>query len=525
MNSLKRILVLLMAALVCSALSISVFASSDSDHGSVSVLISTDKESVLYAQDAEGNQLGISDYWIDEGKTYLLSDIYNRIYVYDNNKKIEEIDLNRYGTTTILFAVDGNHEWIYDNRGRLVFLEDWEEKGYISIYSFAESEAIIGFSTIDGELYVTIISFSKREDITYRITWAENQLICSERIPGRKIREGNIEDVNEVKALLNGVASRQAQNDGYLFTAQQGVMDIGFGRDGYRYILSREILDDGVQEYYLQRVYRFTKEDVLIDCFNIPDMIPACNEPVKMIDGIVYLLDTEDNYVRLDAIEKSLQYDIKDCLMPFNWSRVNNVEANTVKTDTPPDTPLTSPSSVTRFSCISRFDSYCTPFTWACAAANLAPLTGWQCPHYVSGAGSYNSMPYCWSGFCDWNAFNTGILSGYRVGNVNIGTTVEQTVGTDCSGAASRALALSYHCTTSGFTSITNLSSWSNMRMADLILNPGSHVIMYYYTTTYGYYCAYECTILNNVDRCITWFRTPSALSAYSVYTYPGFSD
>lgn len=527
MKLLKWVAVFFLTAVItCSFFGWSAHATDDLDFGTISINIPVSIETgTNYVKDAEDNDIGISDYWIDDGKAYLLSSTYNKIYVYQNGERVDAIDLDQYGITTILFAVNENQTWIYDNKGRIVLLEDWQEKANIQISSFADSEAIGNFAVRNGDLYVTIASFTERDFITYRIKLSGDQLVCAESIPGRLNGNAVVENVDAVRRLLDGMTAKQAEKDNYIFTAQQGVMDLGIAQDQYHYILSREILDDGVQEYYLQRVYGFSQDGMLKKVYNLPLTVPTCNEPVKVFDGIVYFLDTEKDYIKLNCLDNCVCYDIQDCLMPFNWSRINVENAQIESADNSNDSHTRATNSVTRFSCLSRFNTYCTPFTWSCSAANLLPLTGWQCPHYVTGAGSYNSMPYCWGGFCDWNAFNAGIQSGARVGNVNIGTIVSNTVGTDCSGAASRALALSYHCTTSGFPSITTLISWSNMRAADLILNPGSHVIMYYYTTSSGDYCVYECTIQGNVDRCMQRYRSPSALSAYSVYTYPGFSD
>ena len=362
--------VLFFAAVFCFLVVIPVNAAQIQNSEPEAICIPVDKETgTIYAKDAEQNTLGISDFWIDDGKIYLLSNVYNRIYVYENNIRIDEIDLDRFGTTAIFFAIDGNRAWIYNNTGKLVFLENWEEKGAISVSSFADSEAIEGLEVRDGDLYVTISSFAVRDSITYRISFSEGQLICTENIPGRLIHEGDIENSAEVRTLLSSVTEKQARKDGYLFTAQQGVMDLGIGKDGNRYILSREILDDGETEYYLQRVYCFNGTGRLKEVFNLPNMLPTCLDAIRMVGGEVYILDTEKDVIILDTLGNLPEHSLKDCLLPFDWSGRKNKVTQEKETDHSDPPVRTSPSYVTRFSCISRIDSYCTPFTWSCSAA------------------------------------------------------------------------------------------------------------------------------------------------------------
>ena len=101
-------------------------ATADLDFGTISINIPVSIEAgTNYVKDAEDNNIGISDYWIDDGKAYLLSSTYNKIYVYQNGERIDAIDLNQYGITTILFAVNENQTWIYDNKGRIIVYIYW----------------------------------------------------------------------------------------------------------------------------------------------------------------------------------------------------------------------------------------------------------------------------------------------------------------------------------------------------------------------------------------------------------------
>ncbi len=506
------------------------------DQNACAVYESVGKESgIIYTMDQEENVLGISDFAVDGKRGYLLSNVSNKILVYEDNKRVEEIDLERYASTAIRFAVDGNRIWIYDNCARIFLLENLKKTAELSIYDFADSEAIEDFKVIDGDLYITIATFTEKGEVTYRISLSGHNLSCTETIPGRLVQKEYVQDLKETENILHSVTKETAEKDGYQLEMLQGCSDLGEGRDHCHYYLSCEILDDKTSEYYVQRVYCFTEDNHLKEVYNLPIPVSARSERVRMIDGRIYILSTEENRVVLDELERYGSRELSECLLKINWSRSNPEESGLSGDPNEAESELLSAStSLSRSTAISIIDSYCTPFTWSCSAANLLPLANWICPSYVTGAGTYNCMPYCWGGFCDAASFASQIQSGYRVGNKNgpsfgyYSGYVNYTAGIDCSGLVSRALMLSDHCYTGNMAGIMTSIHWNNLKQGDIILNPGTHVMMYYYTLTpvsNGYFRIFESTIANNLDRCVKRVRNIYDLSGYSPYTYPGYTD
>lgn len=173
--------------------------------------------------------------------------------------------------------------------------------------------------------------------------------------------------------------------------------------------------------------------------------------------------------------------------------------------------------------------AYHSSFTWSCAAKNLAALSNWKCPRYVSGAGTYSFMPYCWGGFSTTAQFKTGLSNGGRVGNINTstGAYVSNTYGLDCSGYVSRCWRQSTKYGTGTIGNICSKINYSQLKSADALNKSGSHIVLYEYADGSGNYVLYEATTLNKYDRVSHTTRPISELSSsgYVALRYNGITD
>jgi cell wall-associated NlpC family hydrolase len=108
---------------------------------------------------------------------------------------------------------------------------------------------------------------------------------------------------------------------------------------------------------------------------------------------------------------------------------------------------------------------------------------GWLIAQYPNPTSTYSveNIPYCWGGYT--SNFKTQIEQGYYAGNVNTTASsyIEKTAGLDCSGFVSIVYKLPGHFGTYQLASskyFAKRSNTSNVKKYDLLINPGSHVVI-----------------------------------------------
>ncbi len=143
-------------------------------------------------------------------------------------------------------------------------------------------------------------------------------------------------------------------------------------------------------------------------------------------------------------------------------------------------------AQISRSQIIANAEPYQT-LQWTASSANI--WNNVQCggknilsPTWLSMGTNY-SMPYCWGGNSSTSGFLTGISNGRSAGDIcasscgySFGAEPNCSVGVDCSGFVCRAWGRTDHVSTSQLHTIsTQLSSFSDMQIGDIVNHAGSH--------------------------------------------------
>jgi hypothetical protein len=144
-------------------------------------------------------------------------------------------------------------------------------------------------------------------------------------------------------------------------------------------------------------------------------------------------------------------------------------------------------------------------------------------PHYLGGAGQYDSVPYDWGGFDTPGLFNTAMSQGQQAGDITADTTdnVSCSRGVDCSGFVSRVWQLPRKYSTRGLPNVSRAASTGSLAYGDVYNSPGVHVILYESASANGFNGA-ESTVYNSLDRVVRGFVPMSRVNGYSVLRYNG---
>jgi|GEM_PF-3158410 len=115
---------------------------------------------------------------------------------------------------------------------------------------------------------------------------------------------------------------------------------------------------------------------------------------------------------------------------------------------------------------------------WYCSEENtVSPYD----PSYQSEftVGWHSGEAYKWGGYDDESQFTTKIANGYAAGYPWNDRVVDWACGIDCSGLVSRCWALAWKYGTWHLDNISVPVSWDNLQQGDILLKPGSHVIIF----------------------------------------------
>lgn len=115
---------------------------------------------------------------------------------------------------------------------------------------------------------------------------------------------------------------------------------------------------------------------------------------------------------------------------------------------------------------------------WYCDTNNtVSPYD----PTYQSQftVGWHYGEAYKWGGYDDESGFTTKIANGYAAGYAHNDRVVDWACGIDCSGLVSRCWALAWKYGTYGLDGISWPITWDRLEKGDILLNPGSHVIIF----------------------------------------------
>ena len=143
-------------------------------------------------------------------------------------------------------------------------------------------------------------------------------------------------------------------------------------------------------------------------------------------------------------------------------------------------------------------------------------------PRYISGAGTYSSVPYDYNGFDSVSGFN-GYMdpNNYQAGDIDTTASESCSKGVDCSGYVSRAWQLSSKYDTCTLEDISTLLSSTSLLLRGDIINKCNERTMIFvsFSGSTGFY-DYESTTYNSYDRVVYITSTWTRVSSYSPRRY-----
>ena len=492
----------------------------------------TSYDTLQTAIDFQGNTFGPADYAVSENKTYILNTAVNCVYECQNNGVTKEIDLDALGVFGNRLCVEEDNIYILTNYLEVGKIMEDELIDLGSIDPFLTSDTVFQFEVKGQNLYISEPTpngnithlficnpgTGKLEKIKtfagYMVdetTFYQSEVVREEdRIFGHSCNISILDqDGREIDFLT-------LHSDNYIVGAQY------FGKNsvGNHIVKQIEMAQDGTFEETIRTI---DENGEVVTCALAATAADSMLTPIKLSDGVLCQFEMEHNTGAIQSIAtESLPTaaDFTSALNPINTAFTSVAS---------PPTTVAASNTISRDTVIDIAEDYCYSFYWTCTSSNLQPLEGWECPRYVTGAGTYSSMPYCWGGFDTVSSFTSGLSQGGRVGNIDTETSdvkVPKTYGLDCSGYVSRCWGLSTHYATSAFNLIsTALQNPSLLQPGDALNRPNVHIVLFYDTDSSGNYLLYESTKYNSYDRVAYTMRTASSMSLYTPIRYNKITD
>lgn len=494
-------------------------------------------QALVTSYDSEMNTYGPADYDFADDTMYLLNTASQMLYQYENGQLIKEFSLEEEDVFGIRISVSENRVFVLDNMFEVFEVSDGGLSSFGSIADSLEIDGVVGFSTDDEYLYVEEPTAEGGITHVYKEESASGELEEFGTIKGYQVGDGTyyqsqlipegdlncghkctISIMDEIGAEVDTIS---LTSDFYIVGAQY----LGLNSDGNYIVKVIEATEDG---YITSETIRtIDRQNNYVSCVQLDEEVGSMQSQIKLIDGNVCYFDCDNAEASVVNIETEALPSYNTYVTGFNSSFENLNSDGNISVASADDSGV-STSGITRSNVMSNAKAYHSSFTWTCASKNLKALTNWTCPRYVSGAGSYSYMPYCWGGFSSTSQFKTAMNSSGRVGNINTSTSgrVSNTYGLDCSGYVSRCWGLTKKYATSTISNVSTQISYSNLKQGDAINKSGSHVVLYDYSDGSGNYILYECTKLNQYDRVSHTIRTISSLQSdsYVAIRYNGIT-
>ena len=531
----------LLSCLMAGAMTVSATAfATDIEQESKSVLALGNKEaSVVYSTvDEEGTPKGLEDYAVDGQNISVLNTATNSIYIYDNRKIDCSIQLDRFDVVGIKVGADNGQTYVLGNDFSVFKVtNDGKLDVMYNIADILRTEAIFNFKVIDNDIYVSVSEADGSK--TYRFS-TDNS---AESVDAVEVINGNIVDEETyyqstlipkgdyncghtcIVAILNKDGterdSKTLHSDNFIVGAQY----LGTNTDG-NYIIKQYDMDltDKVEE----TIRTIDRNHNVVGCMKASEQIMNSLNQVKVIDGNIYELTATNAGVSVDQIMTENLPEKASFETELDKDAVAERQMPLADTTTMTATDITVAATISRSTIMSNAKAYHNQFIWSCSSSNLAALANWTRPRYVSGAGSYNYMPYCWGGFSTPSQYKAGMTNGGRVGNINTSTAghVSNTYGLDCSGYVSRCWGLTSKRSTSTLPNVATKIIYASLQRGDMIDKAGSHVVLYEKADGNGGYILYEATKLNSYDRVAYTIRSIASLQngSYVAYRYNNVS-
>jgi len=460
------------------------------------------------SRDAEGNLYGPKEFIRTNNGFYLLNTFSKKVSIINDGKVISNIFLEDINPDKM--AIDGNIPYVLDLSQFLI--AKVVDKSKIEKYPIIglDDESVSNFSVSGNKAYISIYKDDK--DVTLIFNFSNDEFVYESEIEG--IVNGdevysfvsdddtlNSSGVLTIKNIVSGAVDKisVATNNTLL-----GVKYLGRDKDGNILICSNELLREDNDENV-----NYIKSLNLKDS-NLKEYVVDDNTLCSFYDGDIFQFNPSIKNVDFRPLKIS---DNSPQILPDE--EINNEHSNDFDQSALKLEERLAVSPISRNTIIENAKKYHTSFSWSCKANNLSYLKNYTKPRYVSKAGKYKSMPYCWGGFNTTAQFVNGLSKGGRVGNIYTGTYshVPNTFGLDCSGFVSRCWNLSSHYGTGQLPEVSNNIAMDKLQKGDALLM-NTHVILFDSKNSNGDFVLYEATTYNSYDRVSHTIRTVSYLKA-----------
>lgn len=525
----KSLSFVLIALMLCTLLPFNVFAV-DADAESIGIdeimlSIPTTKTrtgnsnaTVLYAENS-GFVTGPQDFCIDGTTIYILNSSDNTILTSSSSAKtVAKMELKELGVVGTRIAANNGALYVLTASNRLL---DIKETGVVSyIVPSYITESVGDFKALNNNLYISCINMEGCE-VTYCFEISDGAMTYCNSFAGRIANENTRYEVNLIReegsqfghsCTIQITNMQSGSNRSITMTSDywiSGAQYLG-NYNGYDQVRLFEIASDSNYEIVSSDTLRLVDSTgQVVAIRDIPTQVVANCNSTKSFDAKLYQMNTNENHVEIAIVGNAAYVPASDYISPLDSIQ----EPENISTNNNADRSTTSLSRTK----IVQNARACYEYSWTCTSDNLSTLTNWVCPSYITGPGTYTSIPYCWGGFDGTSAFSLKLSQGYNVGNAS-STYVPDTCGLDCSGFVSICWELSerfYTGSISNYATAINVSSMLSGDALNIVSENLTHVALFYGGLGYGNYVVYECT-KGNYDRVV--YRTWSSISGYTAY-------
>ncbi len=427
-----------------------------------------------YVKDFSGNYSVESFISITDTKYAFLSKTEKKILIFDNNQKINEINLN-FSPTDFAFyngkyyLTDAQNLYILNSDGSII-----SKKLIADNIKYTQQIKVINNA-------VYIVDNNQN-------TWSVNKNGFLEKHTGIIIKNNTWVKVTKIgrNSFSISVFDKNKETFAKTYTANSNlgtVRVLGFTDNKIVVELQKIkqevplLVDRYINFYSVKKLskttsiklpniaYTYTKHDVLITDNSVKFYISA---PQKASIYSLNNFDLKSSTILFPAELYSTSYHYNNNLIA-NKEKESNVTKGTN-------------AAIYRSQIIDNAEPYAV-YNWNCNANNIKD---YDCggvhvttPSWVQ-VGSNVSIPYMWGGFSSLPQFDQGINDGVSAGDsytVGNGSGSGCAVGVDCSGFVSRAWDLPYKYGTSTLPNIsTEYSSFSELLPGDIVNYAGHHV-------------------------------------------------
>lgn len=468
----------------------------------------------FFTTDFEGNIYGPQDFAYDEEENavYLLDTATESIVKFEDGEQTDVFSYMGRNISVKKIAAADEKLFLLDIRNNKIHIQETDT--LVSREIPFDASCVIDFKTINGDIYLTLAlgehgttflldeaDLSIRESFDGR-AFDEKTTYRTELIAEGDRDIGHSCIVTIYDSSLQEEIEITLRSDYWLAGAQL----VGYDEDTYNIKVYE--FSDNVIEYVQETVITVDKNGNKLGVTELNEKFNPIANDIKVINGEMYVLNNSTSMVELRAIEparnNALEFESK--LDQLVTDAPVNLENNTT-----PQVPYAISATISRDTILSNAKLYYTSFSWTCTADNLkSGNSNWTKPSYITGAGTYTKMPYCWGGNDTPSRFKTNLTNGYWAGNVNCPSTgyVSKTAGVDCSGYVGNCWGETTKYSTSTLSQISTEITYSSLQKGDAINKSGSHVVLYEKADGYGSYILWESTTdtgyVTNTTRTVT---------------------